>query len=167
MGNSHPSSPQAAMRSLKPSPRGNDCSSALRASSRTPAHGSCATQASRRRAVMERRRSGNSMRPSRQMRNATGSSSTMSSRRSRKGARRSSSPMHRLHSGKTEVRIFDYVDREVPMLSRMFEKRLRGYRVIGYAKGETPLGYGETGDEVVVEYDEDVLRSLKELDDFT
>jgi hypothetical protein len=27
--------------------------------------------------------------------------------------------------------------------------------------------YGETGDEVVVEYDEDVLRSLKELDDFT
>jgi hypothetical protein len=45
----------------------------------------------------------------------------------------------------------------------MFEKRLRGYRAIGYAKGETPLGYGETGDEVVVEYDEDVLRSLKEL----
>jgi hypothetical protein len=75
--------------------------------------------------------------------------------------------LYRLHSGKTEVRIFDYVDREVPMLSRMFEKRLRGYRVIGYAKGETPLGYGETGDEVVVEYDEDVLRSLKELDDFT
>jgi hypothetical protein len=75
--------------------------------------------------------------------------------------------LHRLHSGKTEVRIFDYVDREVPMLSRMFEKRLRGYRAIGYAKAEMPLGYGETGDEVVVEYDEDVLRSLKELDDFT
>ena len=37
------------------------------------------------------RRSGNSMRPSRQTRNATGSSSMMSSRRSRKGARRSSS----------------------------------------------------------------------------
>ena len=30
-----------------------------------------------------------------------------------------------------------------------------------------PVRYGETGDEVVVEYDEDVLRSLKELDDFT
>jgi superfamily II DNA or RNA helicase len=75
--------------------------------------------------------------------------------------------LHRLHPGKTEVRIFDYVDRDIPMLLRMFEKRLRGYRAIGYAKGEAPLGYGERGDEVVVEYDEDVLRSLKELDTFT
>ena len=74
--------------------------------------------------------------------------------------------LHRLHPGKTEVRIFDYVDREVPMLLRMFEKRLRGYRAIGYARGEAPLGYAEPGDEVVVEYDEDGLRSLKELDDF-
>ena len=40
--------------------------------------------------------------------------------------------LHRLHPGKTEVRIFDYVDRGVPMLERMFEKRLRGYRAIGY-----------------------------------
>src|SRR5262249_52583087 len=32
--------------------------------------------------------------------------------------------LHRLHPAKTEVRIFDYVDREVPMLLRMFEKRL-------------------------------------------
>ena len=51
--------------------------------------------------------------------------------------------LHRLHPGKTEVRIFDYVDREVPMLLRMFEKRLRGYRAIGYARGEAPLGYAE------------------------
>ena len=48
------------------------------------------------------------------------------------------------------------------MLLRMFEKRLRGYRAIGYARGEAPLGYAEPGDEVVVEYDEDVLRSLEE-----
>lgn len=75
--------------------------------------------------------------------------------------------LHRLHPAKTEVRIFDYVDRDVPMLLRMFEKRLRGYRAIGYARGEAPLGYAEPGDEVVVEYDEDVLRSLKERDDFT
>jgi len=40
--------------------------------------------------------------------------------------------LHRLHPDKTEVRIFDYVDRGVPMLERMFEKRLRGYRSIGY-----------------------------------
>jgi superfamily II DNA or RNA helicase len=71
--------------------------------------------------------------------------------------------LHRAHPRKTEVRIFDYVDREVPTLLRMFEKRLRGYRAIGYAKGEAPLGYGET--EVVVEYDEAVLRSFKDLDD--
>jgi superfamily II DNA or RNA helicase len=39
--------------------------------------------------------------------------------------------LHRLHPSKREVRIFDYVDRDVPMLLRMFERRLRGYRAIG------------------------------------
>jgi hypothetical protein len=43
--------------------------------------------------------------------------------------------LHRLYPGKAEVRIYDYVDREVPMLARMFEKRLRGYRAIGYVRG--------------------------------
>ena len=47
--------------------------------------------------------------------------------------------LHRLHAGKNEVRIFDYVDREVPMLMRMFEKRLRRYRAIGYARAEARL----------------------------
>jgi hypothetical protein len=64
----------------------------------------------------------------------------------------------------SEVRIFDYVDREVPVLLRMFEKRLRGYRAIGYARGEAPLGYSEGGEEVTVECDEDVQCSLNELD---
>ena len=54
--------------------------------------------------------------------------------------------LHRLHPGKTEVCIFDYVDRNVPALSRMFEKRLRGYRAIGYEGGETPSGYRGAGD---------------------
>jgi superfamily II DNA or RNA helicase len=67
--------------------------------------------------------------------------------------------LHRLHPGKREVRIFDYVDRDVPMLLRMFEKRLRGYRAIGYARGEAPLGYAEPKDDLIVEYD-DVLRGL-------
>ena len=44
--------------------------------------------------------------------------------------------LHRLHPDKTEVRIFDYVDRGVPMLERMFEKRLRGYQAIGYTLDE-------------------------------
>ena len=74
--------------------------------------------------------------------------------------------LHRLHPGKSEVRIFDYVDRGVPMLLRMFEKRLRGYRAIGYARGEAPLGYAEPSDERVIEYDEDVLAALDQDDDF-
>lgn len=61
--------------------------------------------------------------------------------------------LHRLHPKKTTVRIFDYVDRSVPMLLRMFEKRLRGYRAIGYARGEAPLGLDEPR-EVVTEYDD-------------
>ena len=67
--------------------------------------------------------------------------------------------LHRLHPGKREVPIFDYVDREVPVLLRMFEKRLRGYRAIGYARGEAPLGYAESADDLIVDYD-DVLRTL-------
>ncbi len=40
--------------------------------------------------------------------------------------------LHRLHPGKTEVRIYDYADRRVPVLDRMWNRRLRGYRAIGY-----------------------------------
>jgi hypothetical protein len=40
--------------------------------------------------------------------------------------------LHRLYQGKFEVCIYDYVDRNVPMLVRMFEKRLRAYRAMGY-----------------------------------
>ena len=40
--------------------------------------------------------------------------------------------LHRLHAGKVEVRIYDYVDSGIPMLLRMFQKRLRGYRAMGY-----------------------------------
>ncbi len=40
--------------------------------------------------------------------------------------------LHRLHEGKKEVRIHDYADLEVPMLSRMFDKRCEGYQAVGY-----------------------------------
>lgn len=40
--------------------------------------------------------------------------------------------LHRLHEGKREVRIYDYADLEVPMLSRMFDRRCQGYEAIGY-----------------------------------
>jgi len=61
--------------------------------------------------------------------------------------------LHRLHDGKQEVRIFDYVDREVPMLARMFEKRLRGYRAIGYEQADVPPGYEGPQNEPVIERD--------------
>jgi superfamily II DNA or RNA helicase len=40
--------------------------------------------------------------------------------------------LHRFHVNKTDVRIYDYVDRNIPMLARMFQKRLRGYKSMGY-----------------------------------
>ncbi len=40
--------------------------------------------------------------------------------------------LHRLHDGKREVRVYDYADLNVPMLSRMFDKRCCGYESLGY-----------------------------------
>jgi len=40
--------------------------------------------------------------------------------------------LHRRHDNKSVVQIYDYVDGRVPMLRRMHERRLAGYRSIGY-----------------------------------
>ena len=40
--------------------------------------------------------------------------------------------LHRLYDRKKEVRIYDYVDDQVEMLQRMYEKRKSGYRAMGY-----------------------------------
>ncbi len=40
--------------------------------------------------------------------------------------------LHRLHDGKREVRVYDYADFDVPMLSRMFDRRCKGYEAVGY-----------------------------------
>ncbi len=40
--------------------------------------------------------------------------------------------LHRLYDGKNEVIIYDYADLNLPMLSRMYERRLKGYKAIGY-----------------------------------
>jgi superfamily II DNA or RNA helicase len=47
-------------------------------------------------------------------------------------SRRRTGRLHRLHPGKHEVRIVDYVDSKVPMLARMSEKRRVGYRAMEY-----------------------------------
>jgi superfamily II DNA or RNA helicase len=41
--------------------------------------------------------------------------------------------LHREHSTKMDVRIIDFVDANHPALNRMWEKRLRGYRAMGYS----------------------------------
>jgi superfamily II DNA or RNA helicase len=40
--------------------------------------------------------------------------------------------LHRLHDNKRFVRVYDYVDSNVLMLARMYERRLKGYTAIGY-----------------------------------
>ena len=68
--------------------------------------------------------------------------------------------LHRLYPGKREVQIFDYVDREVPVLLRMFEMRMRGYRSIGHAPGDAPLDCMPPRNDLLIEYDHDVLAAL-------
>ncbi|MBT2729479.1 DEAD/DEAH box helicase [Bacillus sp. ISL-75] len=40
--------------------------------------------------------------------------------------------LHRIHFNKEEVKVFDYVDEQVPILKSMFEKRIKGYKSMGY-----------------------------------
>lgn len=40
--------------------------------------------------------------------------------------------LHRLHDGKKDVLVVDYVDETVPVLARMAAKRRAGYRALGY-----------------------------------
>ncbi len=40
--------------------------------------------------------------------------------------------LHRAHTGKKEVRVYDYVDSSVPMLAKMHGKRMRGFRMMRY-----------------------------------
>jgi superfamily II DNA or RNA helicase len=72
--------------------------------------------------------------------------------------------LHRRHSGKTEVRIYDYVDRNVPMLARMFDKRMKGYRAMGYSLGREDDQTDAEQQECIVEYDQDVLYQLEDAE---
>jgi hypothetical protein len=40
--------------------------------------------------------------------------------------------LHRTHPAKRDIRIYDYADSDVPVLRRMYAKRLRAYRHMGY-----------------------------------
>ena len=40
--------------------------------------------------------------------------------------------LHRNYEGKTEVQVYDYVDIHIPVLERMYHKRVKSYSAIGY-----------------------------------
>ncbi|MDW5444547.1 TOTE conflict system archaeo-eukaryotic primase domain-containing protein [Polaromonas sp. SM01] len=48
--------------------------------------------------------------------------------------------LHREHASKTDVRIIDFVDTGHPALLRMWDKRQRGYRAMGYRMGADTEG---------------------------
>jgi len=43
--------------------------------------------------------------------------------------------LHRAHYRKKVVKVYDYVDERIPMFARMYEKRLKGYKALGYSIG--------------------------------
>jgi superfamily II DNA or RNA helicase len=43
--------------------------------------------------------------------------------------------LNRTYYGKTEVRVYDYVDEKVPVLLRMYGRRLKGYVSLGFVIG--------------------------------
>lgn len=57
--------------------------------------------------------------------------------------------LHRVREGKRTVTIYDYADLEVPMLRRMFQRRLRGYKKLGYRleEMEADIRLGRDADE--------------------
>jgi len=50
--------------------------------------------------------------------------------------------LHRDHEDKESIHIYDYTENNQPLLRRMWEKRLKGYKAIGYSIG----GVGELFD---------------------
>lgn len=40
--------------------------------------------------------------------------------------------LHRYHKDKTNIRIYDYADKKVSVLERMFQRRLKTYKMLGY-----------------------------------
>jgi superfamily II DNA or RNA helicase len=46
--------------------------------------------------------------------------------------------LHRAHPAKRDIRVYDYVDSDVPVLRRMYAKRLRAYKELGYVSDGPP-----------------------------
>jgi superfamily II DNA or RNA helicase len=57
--------------------------------------------------------------------------------------------LHRAAEGNHVVQIYDYVDNRVPILERMYQRRIKGYRSMGYEI--TTPNAGEQTDELIYE----------------
>ena len=51
--------------------------------------------------------------------------------------------LHRLHPDKREVVVYDYIDEVVPVLARMSDKRIKGYKSLGYCVGMREAAAGD------------------------
>ena len=74
--------------------------------------------------------------------------------------------LHRNYEGKTEVIVHDYADIFVPMLDRMYHKRIRGYAELGYsmngsAQAETSFLYDSSN--FYQKYSDDISSAVKEI----
>ena len=58
--------------------------------------------------------------------------------------------LHREHVNKTDVRIIDFVDNGHPALMRMWDKRQRGYRAMGYSLCSDAAADGQSGMDMFV-----------------
>ena len=75
--------------------------------------------------------------------------------------------LHRNYEEKLDVRVYDYVDIHVPMLERMYQKRLKGYAELGYQTladdAESSPGMIYTGQSYGESFGKDVLAAGREL----
>jgi superfamily II DNA or RNA helicase len=76
--------------------------------------------------------------------------------------------LHRLFKTKKEVRIYDYVDIQIKMLERMYQKRLNGYASMGYkSKGEveadSSLDIIFNKDNFLPVFNQDIVAATKEI----
>ncbi|MDR0928269.1 MAG: DEAD/DEAH box helicase family protein [Oscillospiraceae bacterium] len=63
--------------------------------------------------------------------------------------------LHRLYTGKHEVRVYDYIDSNAEMLEKMYHKRLKGYASIGYQVATERQGTEISSDII---YDQDSFQ---------
>jgi phosphatidylserine/phosphatidylglycerophosphate/cardiolipin synthase-like enzyme len=76
--------------------------------------------------------------------------------------------LHRLYKTKKEVKIYDYVDIQIRMLEKMYQKRLNGYASMGYkAKGEemkdSPLDIIFDKDNFLPVFNQDIYAAKREI----